>query len=297
MNNSYIKSICKPYRYTIKGNSLIVESNEGNYVIKKNNNEKLIDIFRYLDSRGFNYYPDVINVDRDNEFIYKYVDDINILNPSKSEDLINLVGLLHSKTSYQKEVSEETFKEIYENIKNNILYLKDYYGKKYDEYLKEIYNPPSHYNFLRNYSKIMAALNFSENELDDWYDIVKTKKTERVSVIHNNLSLDHIIKSDRDYLISWDKAKFDTPVLDLYKLYLNNFFEMDFSFIFERYIKINHLGEEELKLFFVLISMPPEIDFIGSEFEICKKMRKKLDYIFKTEEFLKPYYTTDTDNK
>lgn len=292
MNNiSLFKKEIKPYRYTIKGKTTIIESNKGNYVIKESNNKDIIDIFKFLKSRDFTNYPNIINeYSRHNKIIYEYVEDNTILNPSKSEDLISLVGLLHSKTSFRKEVREETYKEIYEDILNNINYLKDYYDKYYELFLKSIYNSPSEYLFLRNYSKINAALNFSLNELNNWYDLVKEKHNERISLIHNNLSLDHYIKSDKDYLISWDNAKFDTPILDLYKLYLNNYFDLEFTSIYDKYKSYNNLSDEEEKLFFILISLPKEISFVGSEMDKCKNMRNDLDYLYKTEMFLKPYY-------
>ena len=290
-----LKSLYKPYRYTIKGKCTIMETTSGNFVIKKKTkNKDLNSIFNYLKTRNFNYFPECLTDMRDELYVYEYVEDNSEINPQKCEDLISLVALLHSKTSYNKEVSEEIYKEIYENVNNNILYLKDYYKKYYDLFLKEIYPSPSHYNFLRNYSKIVSALNFSADELDSWYNIVREKKNERLALIHNNLSMDHYIRGDKDYLLSWDEAKFDTPVLDLVKLYQNNFWELEFSTLYNKYLQIASLSESEQKLFFILISLVPEINFNGTEFDVTKNMRIKLDYIYKTEMFLAPYYTTDT---
>ena len=289
-----LKSLYKPYRYTIKGKCTILETTSGNFVVKKKpKNKDLISIFNYLKSRSFNYFPEVYSESRDDTLVYEYIEDKTIINPQKSEDLITLVALLHSKTSYSKEVTEEIYKEIYENIKNNILYLKDYYLKYYKLFLKEIYMSPSRYAFVRNYSKIVSALNFSESELDVWYEMVKDKKNERVSFIHNKLSLDHYIRSDKDYLISWEDSKFDTPVLDLLKLYQNNYWDLEFSSLYKKYQSINTLSDSEEKLFFILISLPKEIKFTDDEFDCTKNMRKDLDYLFKTESFLAPYYSAD----
>jgi len=294
-----LKSLYKPYRYTIRGNCTILETTSGNFVVKKKpKNKDLIQIFNYLKSRNFDYFPNIFtNNTRDDSYVYEYIEDKSDINPQKGEDLINLVALLHSKTSYNKEVTEEVYKEIYEDIKNNILYLKDYYLKYYELYIHDIYMPPSKYLFVRNYSKIMSALNFSEEELDNWYSLVNEKKNERISLIHNNLSLEHHIRSDKDYLVSWDKAKFDTPILDLVKLYQNDFWDLEFSSLYEKYLSVNSLSDSEQKLFFIIISLVPEIDFEGTEFDCAKNMRKKLDYIFKTEQFLAPYYSTDTKNE
>lgn len=293
-----LKSLYKPFRYTIRGNCTILETTSGNFVLKKKPKEKdLVSIFNYLKSRNFDYFPNIYDDVRDDTYVYEYVEDDNIINPQKSEDLINLVALLHAKTSFNKEVTEETYKEIYENINNNILYLKDYYRKYFESFLHEIYMSPSHYTFVKNYSKINAALNFSEKELNNWYDMVNKKTNERVSLIHNNLSLDHYIRNTKDYLISWDKAKFDTPVLDLVQLYQTEFWNLEFSSLYKKYLSITSISESEQKLFFIIISLVPEINFSDSEFNCTKRMRKSLDYIYKTEAFLAPYYSTNTENE
>ena len=125
-----LKSLYKPYRYTIKGKCTILETTSGNFVVKKKpKNKDLHSIFNYLKSRNFDYFPNVYNEMRDDTYVYEYIEESSNINPQKSEDLICLVALLHSKTSYNKEVSEEVYKEIYENIKNNINYLKEYYFK------------------------------------------------------------------------------------------------------------------------------------------------------------------------
>ena len=293
-----LKSLYKPFRYTIRGNCTILETTSGNFVVKKKpKNKDLIQIFNYLKSRNFDYFPNIYSDTRDDTYVYEYIEEDNKVNPQKSEDLINIVALLHSKTSYSKEVTEEVYKEIYENIKNNILYLKNYYLKYYDLFLNDIYLSPSKYNFVRNYSKIMSSLNFSESELDNWYNLVKEKNNERISLIHNNLSLEHYIRNQKDYLISWDKAKFDTPIIDLVNLYRKDYWDLEFSTIYEKYLSINRLSEIEEKLFFILISLVPEIEFTNNEFESTKNMRKHLDYIFKTEKFLAPYYSANAEDE
>ncbi len=286
----------KKYKWTIKGKCSLIETEDGSYVVKPTNNSKINDIFYYLKSRSFDYYPNIISNNRNN-IMFEYIEDSSIYNPHKGEDLINVVGLLHAKTSYNKEVSEETHREIYEDIKNNILYLKDYYLKYYELFLTREYMSPKEYAFSRNYSKINSALDFASGKLDNWYDLVKDKKSERICLVHNNLSLDHYLKGSKECLISWDKAKFDTPVLDLYKLYKSSYWELEFSSLYNKYKSINNLSKEEEELLFILISLVPEIKFIDNDFECTREMRLQLDYIYKTEQFLSPYYFTNTNNE
>ena len=144
---------------------------------------------------------------------------------------------------------------------------------------------------MRNIYKIFAALSFCESELNVWYDLVKEEKTQRVSVIHNNLETNHFIKGEKDYLISWDNARVDSPILDLINFYKKEYFNYDFSVLLKEYLTRYSLSEAELKLFFIIISLPPKILLSDNVFENCKNIRYDLDYIFKTEELMRPYYS------
>lgn len=294
---SSIKELFKPYRFTKIKNVTILESTSGNVVIKEKN-KHVKNIYDYLSSRDFNYYPKLLNEDRIDANIYEYIEDFNKIYPQRNEDFIKLVALLHSKTSYIKEVTDDVYQELYENIKNNIVYYQEYYNKYYNLFLKSRYMSPSNYLFTRNYSKIQASLLFSMDNLDSWYQSSIDKVSERISLIHNNLSSDHFIKGDeKDYLISWDKSKFDSPVIDLVKLYKSEFFDMEFNSLFENYLRINPLTEEEKQLFFILISIPEELEMDKNELLSVKKMRYFLDYIYKTELFLKPYYPSNEEDE
>ena len=49
---------------------------------------------------------------------------------------------------------------------------------------------------------------------------------------------------------------------------------------FSRYLEKVKLTEDEKKLFFILISLPKEIDFSSTEFFTCQNVREAIDYIF-----------------
>ncbi|MBR1416618.1 MAG: hypothetical protein IJ572_02235 [Bacilli bacterium] len=291
MNKSLetIKEIYKPYRYTLKGSATILETTSVNYVIKESNNN-LRELFSYLKSRSFDNYPEIVDDSRKGIDVFKYIDDISYPNEQRANDLINLIAKLHYKTSFYKDVTEDNFKEVYDNIKSNIDYLNEIYDKYYDDFFKSIYLSPSKYLFMNNYSKIKANLNFCQNELDNWYSLVKKLKKTRVAVIHNNLSLDHFLKDTKDYLISWNKSTIDIPIIDIIKFYKKEYFNINFDNLIKNYLNIYSLSDDEKKLFFVLISLPNEIKFDENEFLSSIKVRENLDYIFKTENLIRPYY-------
>ena len=290
-----LKNIYKPYKYTKIGKSTIINTSSGDYVIKQTNN-KTKELFSYLQSRGFSNFPKIIDDTRKDVTVYKYVPDIVMSKDQRSLDMINLVSNLHNKTTYFKEISQDKFKEIYEDVLSNVNYYKEYYSQKYDIFFKEVYHSPSHYLFLVNYYKLDLMLDFCKQQLDSWYELAKQENTQRVAVVHNNLSLDHFIKNDPDYLISWDKSKIETPVIDLVKFYQNNYLDVNFKKVFDKYLSNYPLSAMEKKLFFVLISIPPKIEFdMLEELKNTRDIRTKLDYVFKTEELIRPYYSSNKE--
>ena len=296
MNRSLevLKAIYKPYRYTIKGKATVLETTSGMFLIKEKQKD-MGKLFDYLIHRHFDNFPNIIDESRKDVNVYEYVEGINLPNDQKCEDLIDLLSLLHTKTSYFKEVSEDKYKEIYENIKGNIAYLKNFFVVKYEMFFPEVYMSPSHYLFMRNFWKVDAALDFAENELDEWYSLVKEENKIRVSVVHNNLELEHFIKSDKDYFISWDNAKIDTPVLDFVNLYKKEYEKCNFEIVLKKYINEFPLLEYEKKLLFILLTLPPTIKESSDEFTNTKQMRKLFDYVFKTENLIRPYYANDEE--
>ena len=295
MNKSIeiLKSIYKPYRYTIKGKSTILETTCGDFIIKPKNKD-INELYTYLTNRGFMNYPKIIDSSRDEVNVFEYVEDIKLPKEQKCDDLIEIIASLHNKTSYFKEVSEDKFKSIYEDIKSNISYLSNYYNTLYEIGFNEVYASPSNYIFMRNYFKINAALEYANSELDNLYSLVTNETKIRVCLIHNNLELNHLLNNK---LISWDNYMIDTPVIDIVKLYKKEWKNINFSEILERYIYKFPLLDYEKKLLFILISLPPQIKKSNNEFEKCKVISEVMDYVFKTEELIRPYNTKQEEEK
>lgn len=298
MNRSLdiLKAIYKPYRYTIKGKATILETTQGDFLIKEKNKD-LNELYNYLISRGFDNFPKLIDSSRKDINVFEYVESITMPKEQMCDDIIDLIASLHNKTSYFKEVSEDKFKSIYEDIKGNISYLKNYYDTLYEIGFSEIYMSPATYQLMRNFYKINAALDFCNSEIDEWYELIRGEAKIRVSIVHNNLSIEHFLKGSREVLISWDNYLVDTPIIDIVKLYKNEYLNMNFSEILERYFYKFPLLPYEQKLLFILITIPPEIKTEDNIFMQCRENNKVIDYVFKTEDLIRPYYTEEEEEK
>lgn len=276
-------------RLTIKNKTKILDTNRGTLVLKKkDNNINLTNTFNYLESRAFNNYAKRV-FENNNYDVYEYINGYNEPNEQKILDLINLLTILHYKTTFYKEVDIDYFKEIYENTINKIEYIYNYYTDIISLIETSIYMSPVEYLIARNISKIYESLNYSKENINKWYELVKDKRRIRVVNIHNNLSLEHYIKSDKPYLISWEKSKIDNPIYDLYNLYLNHYLDFDFNELFINYESKYPLLNEERILLFSLLTIPWKFEFNDTEYNLCKNARKLFDYLYKTEKLVTEY--------
>ena len=183
-------------RLTIKNKTKILDTNRGTLVLKKkDNNINLTNTFNYLESRSFDNYPKRV-FENNNYDVYEYINGYNEPDEQKILDLINLLTILHYKTTFYKEVDIDYFKEIYESTINKIDYIYNYYTDIISLIETSIYMSPVEYLIARNISKIYESLNYSKENINKWYELVKNKRRIRVVNIHNNLSLEHYIKGN-----------------------------------------------------------------------------------------------------
>ncbi len=278
------KNNIRAHRYKKKGNIVIVEDDTKKYVIKKRNHNK--EIYNYLDNRNFDYYPSIIDSNDDYD-MYPYIEDIDIPKEQKIADLIPFVALLHAKTTYHKSIDESDYKQLYEDISNNIIYLKDYYNDLITLIEEKILFSPSENLLANNISLIFERIDYCENQKDKWYKSISNHNKIRVAVVHNNLSIDHFLQNDKKYLISWDKAKIDLPIFDLYRLYLNNYKDVDFNQMLKLYEKNYPLKEEEKMLLVILISMPQKLEMNYSNYQNCIAIKNEIKRLLSSRELEK----------
>lgn len=271
--------------YKRKGNVIIANTNKGKLVIKKNKNKDYI--YNYLNTRNFNYYPEIL--ENDNYIVSKYIDDIDIPKEQKILDLIDLVSLMHSKTTHYKEVSEDDYKKIYEDLLNNFEYLNEYYKDVISLIDDKVFMSPSEYLIARNISFIFKSIELGKQYINNWLEDVDGLNRMRMSVVHNNLELSHYIKNSRDFLISWDKSKIDIPIFDLYNLYNKHFNDFDFYELLKRYEHTYPLKKYELELFFILITMPSKMKLNDTEFNMCIEIGKEIERLNKSNKLIQEY--------
>ena len=278
----------EPKKIQKNKNSTIIETNDKKKYVLKEYTADMKRKFDYLSSRNFNFFPASFDLDKYN--VYEYIENNDISDEERLYDIMDLISLLHTKTTRYKNIDIDDYKIIYEEIDKELNYLNSYYTELNDLIDEEIYMAPSKYLLARNISKIYSALYFCREELENWYDLVKNSTKTRVAYIHNNLELSHLLRNDNPYLISWEKSKVDLPIYDIYNLYRKYYKLTDFDVLLNNYQKRYPLKEEEIKLLFIKISIPFKIEFTKDEFSNTKKVKDLLEYLTRGDKLIRPYY-------
>lgn len=291
--NSEIRNFLKANDFvikkiTIKRSILIIETNDRNFVVKKRKNN-LDNLFKYLNSRSFVYFPKIIYKTSNYDF-YEYINDIMMPREQRLSDVVKIASILHNKTTFYKDVEEDYYKKIYEDILDKINYLENYYNDIAETIEKNEFMSPFQYLFIRNISKIFISLNYAHYCIDEWYKIISEKKSVRMVNIHNNLTLEHYLVSDKHYLISWSKSKLDMPIYDLINLYKLYYEDFDFCDLLKEYERGYPWLLEEKRLFFCLISIPEKILFDASNYELCKRIKKFYIFLDASRKFANDYF-------
>lgn len=289
MNNDIRSEISK---YNLPINKLTIKSGariiDNKIVVKDKKNKEINKTYKYLSSRAFDYFPYLID-DSDKYEIYPYIDDIYEPREQKAMDLTHLLSLLHSKTTFYREVDIDKNKEIYEEIVNEVDYLNDYYNSLISSIEKEVYMSPYSYLIARNTNIIFSSIYYAKDNIEKWYKMIEDNKNERVSYIHNNINLEHYVKNDKPYLISWNNSRIDNPIYDLLSFYKNHYLEFDFSDLFHYYESGYPLKDEERLLLFIYMAIPSKIEVDSSEYEMCIKINKMIEYLYKTSNLIMNY--------
>ncbi len=286
--NDYKKLLDKynitPINISYKKSAKIIDTINNKYILKvKTNSNKLI--YEYLNSRNFNNYLEPKTDYNDKYEIYEYIEDNN--NPSKKNDLMYIISILHNITTTYENIDLDNVKKEYEENINELNMLNIYYHDLQEYIENKVYMSPAEYLLIRNISKIYKSLDYSKRKLDDWYNEKIHKTKERKALIHNNLSLEHFLESDKGYIISWNKAKRDNAIYDFLNFYRNEYDnDIEIYSLYKIYQSKYKYNEDERNLFLALLSKPWKIEFKDNNYNNTLKVRKLINYIIKTNDFI-----------
>lgn len=253
---------------------------------KKISNSKIYD---YLENKKFDNFVAPIKITSEYEY-FPYIEEISIPKEDKAIELMNLISMLHVKTTMYQETNINNIKQVYENTIKEIEELREYYYTLQDVLEYKEYHLPAEQLLLYNISSFYKAINYAEHKIGLWYKEKEKTKNERVVLIHNNPSLEHILyNKDSLVLISWSKSKKDYPVYDFLRLYKQEFKNLEMISLFNIYKSKFQFNNTEKLLFESLISIPPKVILNKTNLINTINVRYAVDYVINTNTFLLEY--------
>lgn len=285
-----IKNILKerglrPRGYEYKNKVIIVDTDKGKYVIKNKCNN--YEVYDYLNAKGFCNYPKCFSNYHDDFDLSLYVEDTNIPTEQRCEDLIKTLSSLHNKTSYYQEIDLDEIKKVYEDTKNELLNLFAYYNGLNDYIDSEMFLSPANYLLVRNISLIYRMIDYSLHKIDIWYQLLSNEKKYRTCLIHNNISLDHLLIKDNNYLVSWNNSKIARPIYDIISFYKKYYKLISLEDVIKIYEHQNCISEEEKCLLLINLAIPRKITFTNNNLNDVIEINNEIFYLNKVYEYIK----------
>ena len=289
-----LRNIIKKYNFNIKkykkiGNVHILCTNNGTYCLKERKRKDIKKIIEYLKAKQFHNILDIKSDDRDDFEITDYIEEVPFLKEDKAMEAVYLISMLHNKTTFYKSISLDEVKCFYENHIDKIIDLRNYIDNLCYSFDENLFLSSSQYLFIKNITILFNSLDYSKHYIEKWYNIVKNKTSKRVVMNHNNLDLSHIIIGNKPYIINWNKASIDSPVMDLYSLFKKNFLDININSLFNVYTSKYQLLKEEMFLLFSLLLLPEKIEFSDCEIHNTKIVYDHYKYLSSVMSFVSEY--------
>lgn len=227
--NNYNLKIKKTQENSPKTKLLYCEKDKC-YIIKEldANSER---IYEYLYNLGVEnvIYPEL---NSENKFITKkkdkyiylsnYYKSTNNINEKRIIDLFDELKVLHSKTSYPKELSPEKYRKKFDEISKRL----DFKFKFIEEYIRSLENRKIDSQVYRILDKYHIILNAKKELIRLQKRLIlniKDHETIDYVFIHNNPKSEHLVyvRGNR-YLTSIEQGKMGVSSLDYAKFYIEN---------------------------------------------------------------------------
>lgn len=274
-----------PTKISYQNKTKVITTNTESYCLKIKSSPTN-SIYQYLDTHNFQNYLRQINDLNDPYEIYPYITEKNIDKETKAIDLIYTLSLLHNKTTTYQEINLDKIKKIYEETTNKINYLLSYYYDLQDYIENKVYMSPAEYLLIRNIKSIYISLNNARYDIDKWFKLKQKSMKERQVFLHGNVSLEHFLEGNNNYLINWKKATQGNVIYDFLDFFKNEYKVLEMENLYNLYQSKYQYTEDEKLLFSSLIQIPWKITFKESNYINTLHVKDVLTYLEKANHLI-----------
>ena len=275
----------KVEKYTLISDNKIIKTEEGTFFIKPKKRYDIEQVYKYLSDHYVTNYLRPFQI-REDKIIYPYLEESTLSLDERAKKLVYNLSLWHNKTTIHSEVDLDDLKERYEKEKEQLRFLWSYYHDLQDMVESKVYMLSTEYLFIRNVSIIYQALMFGEHTLENWYNLMKEKKTRRQVYCHGSCSLDHFLPNDNGYFIRLEQAHIGEVTEDIVNLLINSYDLIDLYSTYHFYQHKYPFTKEEELFFKLKVTMPSVVEIYPSNLKKSKELLHFFDRLKKMGEFI-----------
>ena len=220
-------------------------------------------IYQRLEERNFQHFIKPLYIYHQEE-VFPYIHEKNYRNEEKAIDMMHVLSLLQNKTTFYKEISLDEMKEFYEEKKGKINYLIAYYQDLEELFFKEVFPSPTVYLLQRNLSLLFSSLFFAKETLEEWYQLISSKKYQRQVLVHHRYELSHLLEGETPLLVSLDEMTYGSPVEDFVYFMQKHCLELEMTSLYQLYQQKYPYQKEEFLLLSLLLAIPPQLKLDAS---------------------------------
>ncbi len=273
-----------------------IKSDDTFFVAKLINDNSLENMFENINTLQISYFVKVIlNIHHQfitpykNQYIYlmPYLENIDEMGiEMKIHYYLNYIANIHHQTSHYIKLNQTYMQEFYDYLFHIIQEGTSYYQQLVESFEKIQIRSPTQWFYMMNYYRIIKTYNHAKQYLLEYQEHIQSNKNIRVTLNYQNFYFDHILIKDR-CLLSIDHICIHLPVFDLYHIFRNKNFELfDSHLLFEYYMNIMSLNDDEIVLLKCLLSILPMIELQNNQIDNIILLSQLLNYIDAIDYFI-----------
>ena len=241
-------------RIFFAGKDRFIDTDEGTFLLKKH--QDLEPVFSFLERHHIPYFirPTLYRNSYD-AFPYK---EKSFDSHLKRRDLSRVLASIHKNTCFYKEKDSYRIDSFYHEYTKKIKELTNYYDSMSDQFESYLFPTPAMRYYLRYSSILFFHLKLVSNLLEEWYQLGQEIQTERMVFCNLACTLDQYYQGKQEALLDWSKAKFASPLEDIFILLSE---EDDYGSILSTYEAIFELTPFERLELWIVELIPKEIRF------------------------------------
>ncbi|KYD10864.1 spore coat protein YsxE [Heyndrickxia sporothermodurans] len=135
----------------------------------------------------------------------------------KHQKMFRELARLHTLSVKDIPIASEERKEHFELTSTQLERESEFFEEFLERSEKKVYMSPFELLYCTFYQDIIQALDFSKQEIKQWYEVSKELEKGRTVVVHGKISTEHFLYDERGYgyFTNFEDSKVSSPIHDL----------------------------------------------------------------------------------